>query len=121
MLLTRRIGHPGVPPSIGGQRDPEDIPAPPDDDATTSRPTPPYNVVVEPRSNDTIAPGLGSFRPSSAHHQTLDLAWHPEKSKPTEQEPCAKDRPLTCPTMGSFPSLLAFGLMATGRSRMLTS
>jgi hypothetical protein len=36
---------------------------------------PPYNVRVEPRSNNAIAAGLSSFGPS--HHQKLDLARYP--------------------------------------------
>ncbi|MFN0132725.1 MAG: DNA modification methylase [Phycisphaerales bacterium] len=60
---------------------------------------PPYNVRVEPRSNNAIAAGLSSF-PASAgsiersHHQALDLARHPGKSKPTQKKLRAKDRPL---------------------------
>lgn len=42
---------------------------------------PPYNVRVEPRSNNAIAAGVSSFR--QTHHQKLDLSRHPEKSKPT--------------------------------------
>lgn len=53
---------------------------------------PPYNVKVEPRSNNAIAAGLSSF--TSTHHQGLDLARHPGKSKPTEKKLRAKDRPL---------------------------
>jgi DNA modification methylase len=52
---------------------------------------PPYNVKVEPRSNNAIAAGLSSFGPT--HHQKLDLARHPKKSKPTGPMR-AKDRPL---------------------------
>jgi DNA modification methylase len=58
---------------------------------------PPYNVRVEPRSNNAIAAGLSSFSasPSSQkHHQALDLARHPEMSKPTTRKLRAKDRPL---------------------------
>jgi DNA modification methylase len=64
---------------------------------------PPYNVKVEPRSNNAIAAGLSSFpgnRPQQhkasglRHHQSLDLARHPEKSRPTQQKLRAKDRPL---------------------------
>jgi DNA modification methylase len=64
---------------------------------------PPYNVKVEPRSNNAIAAGLTSFpgnRPQQRkasglrHHQSLDLARHPEKSRPTQQKLRAKDRPL---------------------------
>jgi DNA modification methylase len=53
---------------------------------------PPYNVKVEPRSNNAIAAGNSSF--TSYHHQQLDLARHPEKSKPTSRKLRAKDRPL---------------------------
>jgi hypothetical protein len=56
---------------------------------------PPYNVKVEPRSNNAIAAGLSSFRPSTIHQQALDLARHPEKAKPTDRTLGAKDRPLT--------------------------
>ena len=55
---------------------------------------PPYNVKVEPRSNNAIAAGLSSFR-GATHHQALDLARHPEKSRPTAKKLRAKDRPLT--------------------------
>src|SRR4029453_7753385 len=53
---------------------------------------PPYNVKVEPRSNNAIAAGLSSF--TNTHHQGLDLARHPSKSKPTGKKLRAKDRPL---------------------------
>ena len=46
---------------------------------------PPYNVKVEPRSNNAIAAGLSSFQGNS-HHQGLDLARHPGKAKPTQEE-----------------------------------
>jgi DNA modification methylase len=81
---------------------------------------PPYNVKVEPRSNNAIAAGLSSFSndaaskklkagqgnaafdiargktkaPGMMHHQGLDLARHPEKSKATHKKMRAKDRPL---------------------------
>jgi DNA modification methylase len=54
---------------------------------------PPYNVRVEPRSNNAIAAGLSSFE-GTKHHQGLDLARHPEKAKPTQKKLRAKDRPL---------------------------
>ena len=75
---------------------------------------PPYNVKVEPRSNNAIASGVTSFsrredlqcqrsktergkkdreRIERKHHQKFDLARHPEKSKPTGKMR-AKDRPL---------------------------
>jgi len=53
---------------------------------------PPYNVKVELRSNNAIAAGLSSF--TNTHHQGLDLARHPRKSKPTQKKLRAKDRPL---------------------------
>jgi DNA modification methylase len=70
---------------------------------------PPYNVRVEPRSNNAIAAGLSSFQQASKsghdslrhaeggthHHQSMDLARHPEKSKPTTKKLRARDRPLT--------------------------
>jgi DNA modification methylase len=83
---------------------------------------PPYNVKVEPRSNNAIAAGLSSFaNPSdpaakrlrsgqgnaafdiargktkvgTEHHQKFDLARHPQKAKATHKKMRAKDRPLT--------------------------
>lgn len=53
---------------------------------------PPYNVKVEPRSNNAIAAGLSSFE--ATHHQKMDVVRHPEKSKPTGKKLRAKDRPL---------------------------
>jgi ParB-like chromosome segregation protein Spo0J len=53
---------------------------------------PPYNVRVEPRSNNAIAAGLSSFGVSQ--HQKLDVARHPEKAKRTTRKLRAKDRPL---------------------------
>jgi DNA modification methylase len=53
---------------------------------------PPYNVKVEPRSNNAIAAGNSSFK--QTHHQKLDLARHPEKAKPTDRKMRPKDRPL---------------------------
>ncbi|WP_020473434.1 DNA modification methylase [Zavarzinella formosa] len=59
---------------------------------------PPYNVAVEPRSNNAIAAGLSSFpsnhTPPAKHHQDFDLARHPGKSKPTTAKLRPKDRPL---------------------------
>ncbi|MGD0900936.1 MAG: DNA modification methylase [Thermoguttaceae bacterium] len=68
---------------------------------------PPYNVKVEPRSNNAIAAGNSSF--ASYHHQQLDLARHPEKSKPTTRKMRAKDRPLA----NDFVSEAAFDQMLT--------
>jgi DNA modification methylase len=54
---------------------------------------PPYNVKVEPRSNNAIAAGLSSFS-GPKHHQSMDVARHQEKAKPTGKKLRAKDRPL---------------------------
>jgi DNA modification methylase len=53
---------------------------------------PPYNVKVEPRSNNAIAAGLSSFE--TTHHQKLDVSRHPEKAQPTTRKLRAMDRPL---------------------------
>ncbi len=53
---------------------------------------PPYNVKVEPRSNNAIAAGNSSFQ--KTHHQKFDLERHPEKAQPTTKKMRAKDRPL---------------------------
>jgi DNA modification methylase len=58
---------------------------------------PPYNVKVEPRSNNAIAAGNSSFaapEKKGKHHQKFDLARHPEKGKATHKKMRAKDRPL---------------------------
>jgi DNA modification methylase len=66
---------------------------------------PPYNVKVEPRSNNAIAAGLSSFpatKPGAIdaadaggmHHQGFDLARDKTKSKPTTKKLRPKDRPL---------------------------
>ncbi|MCX5658806.1 MAG: DNA modification methylase [Planctomycetota bacterium] len=78
---------------------------------------PPYNVKVEPRSNNAIAAGNSSFAaPKRTHHQNLDLARHPGKAKGTTQQMRAKDRPLANDfvTDGEFDVLLDawFGNMA---------
>lgn len=54
---------------------------------------PPYNVKVEPRSNNAIAAGLSSFA-GTKHHQKFDVERHPEKAQPTAKKLRAKDRPL---------------------------
>jgi DNA modification methylase len=54
---------------------------------------PPYNVKVEPRSNNAIAAGLSSFI-GTQHHQKFDLARYPAKAKPTTEKLRPKDRPL---------------------------
>src|SRR6185295_8081142 len=53
----------------------------------------PYNVKVEPRSNNAIAAGLSSFS-GTTHHQGLDLARLPSKAKATHEKLRPKDRPL---------------------------
>ncbi len=81
---------------------------------------PPYNVKVEPRSNNAIAAGLSSFaapvkdgvraldakglhhsgfdvargKAKVTHHQKMDLARHPEKAQATSRKLRPKDRPL---------------------------
>jgi len=73
---------------------------------------PPYNVKVEPRSNNAIAAGLSSFPASatkaSTHMQQRDLSRHPEKANPTTKKMRAKDRPLANDFMDdeSFATLL---------------
>jgi DNA modification methylase len=52
---------------------------------------PPYNVQVEPRSNNAIAAGLSSF--TTTNHQK-DVSRHPAKGKATHKKLRAKDRPL---------------------------
>ncbi|HTU91068.1 MAG TPA: ParB N-terminal domain-containing protein [Gemmataceae bacterium] len=56
---------------------------------------PPYNVKVEPRSNNAIAAGLSSF-PADArpHYHGFDLARDAQKGTPTTQKLRTKDRPL---------------------------
>jgi ParB-like chromosome segregation protein Spo0J len=64
---------------------------------------PPYNVRVEPRSNNAIAAGLSSYpsaeelqggRKRRGHHQAMDVARHPEKAQATHRKLRAKDPPL---------------------------
>ncbi|MCW5763634.1 MAG: DNA modification methylase [Phycisphaeraceae bacterium] len=61
---------------------------------------PPYNVKVEPRSNNAIAAGLSSFTAaqrkdtSACDQQSADLHRSPEKSQATHKKLRAKDRPL---------------------------
>ena len=70
---------------------------------------PPYNVRVEPRSNNAIAAGLSSFQ-ATTHHQRfpdMELARHPEKAVATHQQLRARDRPLA----NDFVSDAAFDQM----------
>ena len=69
---------------------------------------PPYNVRVEPRSNNAIAAGRSSFRPT--HHQGLDLARHPGKAHPTDRRLRAKDRALVNDSLSDE----AYGALLTG-------
>ncbi len=61
---------------------------------------PPYNVKVEPRSNNAIVAGLSSFAlpgkadPHQHDQQSADLNRYPEKSRATHKKLRAKDRPL---------------------------
>jgi DNA modification methylase len=57
---------------------------------------PPYNVRVEPRSNNAIAAGLSSF--TASHHQKLDVSRQPRKGKATHK----KLRPKDCPLANDF-------------------
>ena len=66
---------------------------------------PPYNVKVEPRSNNAIAAGLSSFPQQTKMDVGRDLCRHPGKSKPTTKKMRAKDRPLA----NDFVSDEAFG------------
>ena len=55
---------------------------------------PPYNVRVEPRSNNACAAGLSSYGSSTDHHhQAMDEAIH-GKRKATHKQLRPKDRPL---------------------------
>jgi DNA modification methylase len=54
---------------------------------------PPYNVRVEPRSNNAIAAGLSSFQ-GPKHHKKMDVVRHPSKAKGNTKKMRAKDRPL---------------------------
>jgi len=85
---------------------------------------PPYNVRVEPRSNNAIAAGMSSFAaPSTArqnanlkHHQGFDAVRHPSKVKATHKKLRPKDRPLANDyvTEEAFDQMLAawFGNIA---------
>ncbi|MBI1338061.1 MAG: chromosome partitioning protein ParB [Phycisphaera sp.] len=77
---------------------------------------PPYNVKVEPRSNNAIAAGNSSFPEAHrTHHQSFDVARQGEKKKTTNKMR-AKDRPLANDfvTDEAFDALLDawFGNMA---------
>lgn len=78
---------------------------------------PPYNVKVEPRSNNAIAAGNSSFPENKkrTHHQSFDVARQGEKKK-THAKLRAKDRPLANDFVSddAFDQLLAawFGNIA---------
>jgi DNA modification methylase len=57
---------------------------------------PPYNVKLEPRSNNAIAAGNSSFGPhqTKGHYHGFDLARDKQKGKATHKKLRAKDRPL---------------------------
>jgi len=77
---------------------------------------PPYNVKVEPRSNNAIAAGLSSFA-GATHHQALDVARDPKKAKGTTAKLRAKDRPLANDFVseGKFDELLGAWFGNIGR------
>jgi DNA modification methylase len=54
---------------------------------------PPYNVRVEPRSNNAIAVNVAAAG-ATTHHQQLDVVRHPGKARRTTRKLRAKDRPL---------------------------
>jgi DNA modification methylase len=55
---------------------------------------PPYNVRLEPRSNNAIAAGLSSFVEYGNSDPGRDVVRFPEKAKPTGKKLRPKDRPL---------------------------
>lgn len=66
---------------------------------------PPYNVKVEPRSNNAIRAGLSSFE--ATHHQKFDAERRDGEVKATHKQLRARDRPL----MNDFVSDEAFDAM----------
>ncbi|MSQ94782.1 MAG: chromosome partitioning protein ParB, partial [Gemmataceae bacterium] len=69
---------------------------------------PPYNVKVEPRSNNAIAAGLSSFPVGAKpHYHGFDLARDKQKGKATHKKLRAKDRPL----VNDFVTEEAFDLL----------
>lgn len=75
---------------------------------------PPYGVAVEPRSNNAIS---AAGKRSLKHHQGLDLARHPGKSKGTTKKMRPKDRSLTNDFLGEedFTKLLQAWFANIGR------
>ncbi len=64
---------------------------------------PPYNVRVEPRSNNAIAAGLSSFQ-GTTHHQSLDVARHREsrnRRRRSSARRTGRSRTILCPTWSS--------------------
>jgi DNA modification methylase len=55
---------------------------------------PPYNVGVEPRSNNAVAAGLSSFAGYGNSDPGRDVVCRSEKAEPTTKKMRAKDRPL---------------------------
>ena len=53
---------------------------------------PPYNIRLEPRSNNAVASNLAAG--TIMHHQALDLHLEPDKLRRTTKKMRAKDRPL---------------------------
>jgi DNA modification methylase len=53
---------------------------------------PPYNVQLEPRTNNAIAAGKSSFK--QTHHQQMDAARRKGEIKPTQKKLRPRDRPL---------------------------
>jgi 16S rRNA G966 N2-methylase RsmD len=71
---------------------------------------PPYNVRVEPRSNNAIAAGLSSFA-GLQHHQSFDVHRGASKAKATTKKMRPKDRALANDFMkdGDYDVLLESG------------
>ena len=59
---------------------------------------PPYNVKLEPRSNNAIAAGNSSFK--QTHPQKFDVERHPEKARATHWKMRAKYRPVRMEARG---------------------
>jgi DNA modification methylase len=77
---------------------------------------PPYNVKVEPRSNNAISAGLSSFAGYGNSDPGRDVIRFPKKSRPTHKKLRPKDRPLANDFVseGEFDRLLHawFGTIA---------
>jgi DNA modification methylase len=69
---------------------------------------PPYNVKVEPRSNNAMAAGLSSFAGYGNSDPGRDVVRFPKKAQPTHKKLRAKDRPLANDFVsdGEFDQLL---------------